>query len=241
MPARDTSKDSYKQLTDLGNKQRDVYDALKTLGYATDREITNHLEWTIDRVLPRRGELVEYGFIVKHGEKWNPITKRNVTVWTTNDPMAQRAVEKVAGKSTHTEERKSVNKFSLRLRSGKQFIISGEMRDEIMEAIAAKKTGSQTITIANQVFTLSNIALPMVELTGGAPAGPIEKEDTRELLLVIKDGLWIETNESERVLRKARTIFRTRKVGVKSGAIHSDLMTTYDGIYESVKDMRGIE
>lgn len=239
MPATDTSKESYHAITDLGDKQREVYDALKTLGYATDRELTDHLDWPINQLLPRRGELVQYGFIKKHGEKWNPLTKRNVTLWVTSDPMAQKQVEKATGKiETKIERPKDMTKYLLRLKNGQAFTINADMKDEIEEAYAAKGKYGKTVTIANQVFALSNIAMPIVEYKAATPKA---KEATREQVLIIKDGQWLPATLSEREMRKQHIIFRVQKIGVESAAIVSDLMTTYDGIYESVKDMRGVE
>lgn len=130
-------------------------------------------------------------------------------------------------------------KYLLKLKNGQRFTITGAMKDEIEEAIAAKR-GQKTVTLANHVFALTNIALPIVEF-GNAPAAPQHKkpEATHEVTLIEVDGQWQETDIPERQLRDQKREFRTRRIGVESGEVHSDLMTVYDGIYESVRDMKG--
>lgn len=240
MGVRDTSRESYRKLTDLGDKQRELYEALKKIGPASDRELKDHLDWEINALLPRRGELVKYGFIKKVGVKFNKATDRNVTLWAATDPMADRAVEKIVGKPENQKQRSDPKmKYLLKLKNGQRFTITAAMKDEIEEAIAAKR-GQKTVTLANHVFALTNIALPIVEF-GNAAAAPQHKkpEATREITLIEVDGQWQETDISERQLRDEKREFRTRRIGVETGEIHSDLMTVYDGIYESVRDMKG--
>lgn len=67
MPVADTSLSAYDGLRDFGDKQRRVLDAVVQLGVACDRQIADHLGWTINRVTPRRGELVEAGIVVSAG------------------------------------------------------------------------------------------------------------------------------------------------------------------------------
>lgn len=242
MPASNTSKESYKAITDLGEKQRAVYDMLQSMGSATDRELTERLDWEINQLLPRRGELVEYGFIKKSGEKYNPATKRNVTVWVATNPMADRAVQKVVGKTENQKQGSDPKmKYLLKLKDGKRFTITAAMKDEIEESMSAKR-GNKSVTVANHVFMLSNIALPITEFGNGAAAAAARapvKEKTHEITLIKVDGKWQQTDIAERQLQRDRIEFRTRRIGDTTGEIHSDLMTVYDGIYESVRDMRG--
>lgn len=241
MPVTNTSKESYKAITDLGDKQREVYDMLQSMGLATDRELTERLDWEINQLLPRRGELVEFGFIKKSGEKYNPATKRNVTVWVATNPMADRAVQKVVGKNETKKESDPNMKYLLKLKDGKRFTITAAMKDEIEEAMAAKR-GNKSVTVANHVFMLSNIAMPITEFGNGAAAAAARapvKETTHEVTLIKVDGKWHPTDIAERQLQRDRIEFRTRRIGDTTGEIHSDLMTVYDGIYESVRDMRG--
>lgn len=236
MPVTETSKESYRKIEDLGDKQREVYAALQAMGSATDRELTERLDWEINQLLPRRGELRDLGFIKKVGEKYNPATKRNVTVWGATNPMADRAVEKIVGKNETKKESDPKMKYLLKLKNGQRFTITAAMKDEIEEAMAAKRS-KQSVTVANHVFVLSNIAMPITEF-GNAPAAaaPV-KEDFREEVLIEIDGAWQVTNQSESQLRRERIVFRTRKIGVTTGTIKQDLMTLYDGPYESVRDM----
>jgi len=240
MPATETSKQSYRKITDLGDRQREVYDALQAMGSATDRELTEKLDWEINQLLPRRGELVEYGFVKKSGEKYNPATKRNVTVWVATNPIADRQVQKAIGKFENKKQESNPNmKYLLKLKNGQRFTITAAMKDEIEEAMSAKR-GNKTVTLAKTVFVLSNIAMPITEFgaAGEAKAKAAEiKEDYREDVLIEVDGQWQVTDISESQLRKTQTPFRTRKTGKTSGIVKQDLMTIFDGVYESVRDM----
>jgi hypothetical protein len=237
MPATTTSKNSYKQLTDLGEKQRETYEAIKKIGPASDRELADLLDWEINVLIPRRTELESYGFIKRSGVKWNHLTKRHVTQYVAADPLAQRELEKSVGKTKN--EHKEINpnmKYLLKLKDGRRFTISAAMKEEIEEAMAAKR-GSKTIELANQVFVLSNIALPIVEFGNAAAAQQPVKEDTHERTLIEIDGAWQVTNIPESKLKRDRIEFRTQRIGKSSGMIKSDLMTVYDGPYEAVRNM----
>lgn len=237
MAVRNTSKESYRKLTDLGDKQRELYEVIKKIGPASDRELKDYLDWEINVLLPRRGELVTYGFVKKAGEKYNQNTKRNVTLWVATDPFADRAVQKVMGPPPEKQRSDPKMKYLLKLKNGQRFTINGAMKDEIEEAIAAKR-GNRTITLANHVFSLSNIALPITEF-GNAPATPQSKkpEATREEILIEVDGEWQATDVSEYQLKREQRPYRSRRIGVESGEVKSDLMTVFDGMYESVRDM----
>ena len=240
MPVTNTSKESYEKMRSekLGPQQQLVFDAFKALEPASDRDVSKHLGIQVNQINGRRGELVDYGFIVEHGRKYDYETKRNVISWVTANPMAQRQLEKTVGKTKN--EQKEINpnmKYLLKLKNGQRFTITAAMKEEIEEAMSAKR-GSKTITLANQVFVLTNIALPITEF-GNAPAAqpaPI-KEESRDQTLIEKDGSWQVTTISESQLRRDRIVFRTQRIGVTSGTIKQDLMTLYDGPYESVRDM----
>lgn len=239
MPVTETSKESYRKIDDLGDKQREVYATLQAMGSATDRELTERLDWEINQLLPRRGELRDLGFIKKVGEKYNPATKRNVTVWGATDPIADRAVQKIVGKPETKKESDPNMKYLLKLKDGKRFTITAAMKDEIEEAMAAKR-GNKSVTVANHVFVLSNIAMPISEFGNAAPAKPEPvKEDFREETLIKVDGAWQPTDQSHSLMRKEQIEFRVKKIGKISGYVKEDLLTVYDGIYESVRDMRG--
>lgn len=84
-----TSLDAFLHLTPthLANAQAAVWEAIRELGEATDKEIAEHLTiktkflWGTDRVRPRRVELANMDRIRCVGEKQNPITGRRAMVW----------------------------------------------------------------------------------------------------------------------------------------------------------------
>ena len=242
MAVRETSRDSYKKLNELPEKQLDVYNAIKELEPCTDREIEKHIGMQMGAINGRRGELMKYGFVVAHGKKYDPETHRRVITWVTADPMAQRQIEKIVGKPTEkqntTQEIKQVKKFTLRLKDGKLFTISEPMKDEIEASIATQKG---TIEIAGHVFALTNIIMPINEQGVDEELETVKNEKTREVILVQKDNVWVETSEFTGALRKAQTPFRTRKIGLESGRIHSDWLTHFPDGYETLRDMKGQE
>jgi hypothetical protein len=74
-----TSRWAY-ETVDVGARQKDVADALRELGEASDAEIAGHLGWTINRVTPRRGELVDQALVTACGQKEGPYGCK-VNVW----------------------------------------------------------------------------------------------------------------------------------------------------------------
>lgn len=79
MPVVKTSLDAYDSV-DLAARQADVLRALRALGEATDQEIAGWLDWTINRVTPRRGELAAMGLVHRARRRIGP-TGRYVSVW----------------------------------------------------------------------------------------------------------------------------------------------------------------
>ena len=62
---QDTSLFAYSVATqNLGAKQKEVLDALRYFPNATNAEIAAHLNWPINRVTPRTGELKKMGLIL---------------------------------------------------------------------------------------------------------------------------------------------------------------------------------
>lgn len=235
MAVRETSRESYKKLNELGAKQREVFDALKEIEPASDRDIEAVTGMKMGAINGRRGELVKMGYVVAHGKKYDKSTHRHVMTWVTNNPLATRRVEKVVGKPEQKEEKMSVKKYSLRLKSGKQFIINQAMRDEVEASIKSQRG---TIEIAGHVFALTNIVTPINELTAETP---LEKEDTREEFFVEVDGKWQPATESDAAMRRSKTPFRTRRIGVKTGAVHYDMLTYWqDDFYETLREMKGV-
>lgn len=53
----------------LNERQREVYDAMRAMGRRfTDKDLANFLDWPINTVTPRRGELLKKGMIRKSGD-----------------------------------------------------------------------------------------------------------------------------------------------------------------------------
>lgn len=66
MTVRPTSLEAYDSV-DIGARQREVLNAIRELGAATDKEIARFLGWEINRITPRRGELVAAGLVKERG------------------------------------------------------------------------------------------------------------------------------------------------------------------------------
>lgn len=55
--------------------------AISKLKKCNDRQIAEYLGWQINRVTPRRGELLEQGEIVRYSKEVDPQTNRTVSWW----------------------------------------------------------------------------------------------------------------------------------------------------------------
>jgi hypothetical protein len=55
--------------------------AIIKLAPCNDRQIAQYLGWPINRVTPRRGELVEEGKIIQERKGLDPATNRTVSWW----------------------------------------------------------------------------------------------------------------------------------------------------------------
>ena len=58
-----------------------VFIAIRKLGPCNDRELSERLQWPINRITPRRGELVTGGLIVMDRKDTDPKTGRTVSYW----------------------------------------------------------------------------------------------------------------------------------------------------------------
>jgi predicted transcriptional regulator len=58
-----------------------VFIAICKLSPCNDRQIADHLRWPINRVTPRRGELVNEGKVIQQKKAKDPMTKRTVSWW----------------------------------------------------------------------------------------------------------------------------------------------------------------
>lgn len=54
---------------------------IQKLGCVNDRQIAEHLGWPINRITPRRGELVTSGQIIQDRKDLDPFTGRTVSYW----------------------------------------------------------------------------------------------------------------------------------------------------------------
>ena len=61
-----------------------VLKAISSIGVCNDRQLSEHLNWPINRITPRRGELVQLGFIMQDKKQVDPQTKRTVSYWKLN-------------------------------------------------------------------------------------------------------------------------------------------------------------
>lgn len=59
-----------------------VFLTIKKLGICTDKQISEHLNWPINRVTPRRGELVEKELVIQFKKDADPVSKRLVSFWS---------------------------------------------------------------------------------------------------------------------------------------------------------------
>jgi hypothetical protein len=61
--------------------RQQVFIAIRKLQPCTDKQIKEYLQWDINRVTPRRGELVEDGLVVMAMKAEDPGTGRTVNWW----------------------------------------------------------------------------------------------------------------------------------------------------------------
>ena len=78
----DTSLPAYKEakLT-LNQTQAKVLEAIRHLGICNDRQITEYLGWPINRITPRRLELLTLGKIREIKKDKDPLTNRTTSWW----------------------------------------------------------------------------------------------------------------------------------------------------------------
>lgn len=58
-----------------------VFTTIRKLGPCNDRQVAEFLNWPINRVTPRRGELVEAGLIIQDRKDKDPLSNRLVSFW----------------------------------------------------------------------------------------------------------------------------------------------------------------
>jgi hypothetical protein len=81
-----TSLPAFKEAQKTSNhKQQDVFNAIKKLGICSDHQIAEYLGWPINRVTPRRGELVISNKINFAFRSKDFDTGRSVNFWQTTN------------------------------------------------------------------------------------------------------------------------------------------------------------
>jgi transcription initiation factor IIE alpha subunit len=77
-----TSYPAYQEAQkNLGEKQLAVYKTILSQRVCNDRQIAEELRWPINRVTPRRNELVEAGYVIPAGLQLDRETGRKVNYW----------------------------------------------------------------------------------------------------------------------------------------------------------------
>lgn len=78
---RQTSLQAYQHVRKaIGGRQQTVLSAILTLGISTDKHLAKFLQWPINCVTPRRGELVKLGLVKEMGKVVQ--NGRLVMVWS---------------------------------------------------------------------------------------------------------------------------------------------------------------
>ncbi len=85
MMIRDTSLEAYRTLANLNEKQKAVYNVIKSRQPIPDIQIAEILEWPINRVTPRRNEL-EKAKLIYSKKKVVTSTGRSAHAWVTTEP-----------------------------------------------------------------------------------------------------------------------------------------------------------
>jgi DNA-binding MarR family transcriptional regulator len=81
----ETSKPAYEEAKqNINEKQARVLIAIKELEICTDADIAKHLNWPINRVTPRRGELVLLNLVKRNKKGLDTATNRTVNFWEVN-------------------------------------------------------------------------------------------------------------------------------------------------------------
>jgi len=77
-----TSRPAFEEAKlNINDKQLAVYRVINQSLRINDREIAEKLQWPINRVTPRRGELVDAGHIESAGVFLDPASGRKVNYW----------------------------------------------------------------------------------------------------------------------------------------------------------------
>lgn len=88
-----TSREAYKSIKDLGDKQRIVYEAIKMLGQVTNEQLSIYLGWPIQSVTGRVNELSKFNMVVASGTRKTK-SGRMAKLWAIKAFDEDKTVEK---------------------------------------------------------------------------------------------------------------------------------------------------
>ena len=80
----------YKEKTDIAYCNEIVLTVIKNFAPITDKQISQKLGWEINRVNPRRNELVTSGKVVCAFKQPDPVSKRTVNWWAIKSETIQQ-------------------------------------------------------------------------------------------------------------------------------------------------------
>jgi DNA-binding MarR family transcriptional regulator len=84
MGVRNTSRQAFHSLNDLGNRQKFVLAMILDHGPLCNLEISMKSNKPINQITPRTNELVEMGLVEESHREINPITGRRAIYWNTS-------------------------------------------------------------------------------------------------------------------------------------------------------------
>lgn len=100
-----TQLDAYHNITNIGNKQNEVYQVIRKLGHASDFDVAKHLQLPINRITGRRNELVRMGWVREESRGVSPQTGKRVIFWEAiENEEPQEKEEKISGHIKKTKK-----------------------------------------------------------------------------------------------------------------------------------------
>jgi hypothetical protein len=92
--SQDTSLHAYALASQhLGKKQKEVLDALRFFPDATNAEIAAHMNWPVNRITPRMGELRKQALVLEAGRRTCKVTGGTAHAWRAKHPVLPPAFE----------------------------------------------------------------------------------------------------------------------------------------------------
>lgn len=132
-----TKTSSYHELEKLGEKQERVLRIISALAPVSDRRVARALDWPINRVVPRRHELVEMGLVRQYGVEHDQGTNRQVIIW---GPVSLSLEPTPAPKLTHEEIRAFARRLIAADKQAVEMNLSGYWKDMAKEILASITT-----------------------------------------------------------------------------------------------------